>query len=327
MVEPSTVIPPHAPDTTGRMRKVLGAFHVTGVFWYRFHCWGLSVLPELGIQAFNYGFTFFFFFLLRRIRKAIAANLIPVLGSCSWWERQRRIWRTMLNFAWCLTERYEAMISDKRSSVSAEGEDIWRRLTSTNHGLIIVTAHIGHWEIGSRLPLSRGVRRIHVVREPEVDPEARKFVRELIERTSGGGYEVHFADDSDPTFGARLLAALRNGDAIALQGDRPRSGGQSGTVTLFERPFELPLGPAALARAADVPIVPVFVFREGRLRSRVVIRPPIKVSRTTDRTADLNSALQQISDEVQWAILERPTQWFCFRELWPEDENPHDQLL
>jgi len=324
MPEPSAVIPPHAPDTTGRLRKILGAFHVTGVFWYRFHCWGLSILPESGIWAINYVFTFFFFFLLRRIRRAIASNLVPVLGPCNWWERQIRIWRTMLTFAWCLTERYESMISDKRSVVSAEGEGIWQDLTSTSKGLIIVTAHIGHWEIGSRLPLSRGIKRIHVVREPEVDPEARKFVQELIEKSSGGGYEVHFADDTDPTFGARLLTALRHGDAIALQGDRPRARGQSKTVSMFDLPFDLPVGPVALARAANVPIVPVFVFREGRLRSRVVVRAPIKVSRTTDRHADMHSALQQIADEVQWAISERPTQWFCFRELWPGNKNIQD---
>ena len=55
--------------------------------------------------------------------------------------------------------------------------------------------------------------------------------------------------------------------------------------SLFGRPMELPVGPAAIARAAGVPMVPVFIFREGRHRSRVFIRAPISVPSTDDRTA------------------------------------------
>ncbi|MFV2072279.1 MAG: hypothetical protein ACC742_06465 [Thermoanaerobaculales bacterium] len=321
MNEAQAPIPPHAPDTTGRLRKLLGAFHVTGVFWYKIHCWGLSVLPEWGVYIINNLFTAFFFFALRRIRVAIAGNLEAVLGSCGWWCRQQRIWRTMLTFAWCLSERYEALIADRQTEFAAEGEDTWRSVASTGRGLIVVTAHIGHWEIGSRLPLAHGFRRIHVVREPEVDPKAREFIRDLVGRTSGGGYEVHFADDSDPAFGAGLLAALRKGDVVALQGDRPRAVGQTEVVRLFGRPFELPVGPAALARAAEVPLLPVFVFRESRLQSRVFIRAPITVRRLGDRRSDIRRALQCIADEVEWAIRKAPHQWFCFRELWPQSEE------
>jgi len=40
-----TAIPPHAPEA-GYSRRLLGRFHVTGVFWYRFHRWGVSILPD-----------------------------------------------------------------------------------------------------------------------------------------------------------------------------------------------------------------------------------------------------------------------------------------
>jgi lauroyl/myristoyl acyltransferase len=82
--------------------------------------------------------------------------------------------------------------------------------------------------------------------------------------------------------------------------------------------MELPVGPAAIARAAGVPMVPVFIFREGRHRSKVFIRAPISVPSTDDRTADFAGSLQRIADEVEWAIRHEPHQWFCFRELWPD---------
>jgi lauroyl/myristoyl acyltransferase len=281
----------------------------------------MSILPGWGVHVAISVFTPFFFISLRRIRQAIASNLEPVLGPCGWWQRQLRIWRTMWTYAWCLSERYESLTGKGSAQISADGEDRWHELMASDRGLVFVTAHIGHWEIGSRLGLTRADRRVHVIREAEVDPKAQEFIRELLAQESEANFEMHFADESDPSLGVHLLGALRDGDVIAVQGDRPRAGSRSWTGSLFGRPMELPVGPAAIARAAQVPLVPVFIFRDGRHRSRVFIRAPISVPSTDDRNADIATSLQRVADEVEWAIRHEPHQWFCFRELWPEADD------
>src|SRR5665811_2207617 len=94
--------PPHAPEG-GWSRRLLGPFHVTGVFWFRFHRFGVTILPAPALRVTIAFFATFFWLTLRKIRAAVAANLEAVLGSCGWWERQRRIHRTFLSFAWCLS--------------------------------------------------------------------------------------------------------------------------------------------------------------------------------------------------------------------------------
>lgn len=310
--------PPHAPEL-GPMRRWLGSFHVTGVFWYRFHRWGVSILPNWGVWVFVTLFTTFFFVALRRIRKAIAANLAVVLGPCGWWRRQARIYRTMWNFAWCLSERYERLATDRRvEEVGMEGEELWERAKRSPEGLILVTAHIGHWEVGSMLVQER---HVHVVREEEMDPRAQAFVLELFEAQKDSGFTMHFVRD-DPTLGARLLTALRRGELVAVQGDRPRSAGRCVAVEIFGRPFAVPAGPAALARAAGVALLPVFVFRRGRHRSHVAFRPPIRVAGAGDE--GLAGAMRRVVAEVEWAIRREPYQWFCFRELWPAEPGTTD---
>ncbi|MCP4006491.1 MAG: lipid A biosynthesis acyltransferase, partial [bacterium] len=79
---------------------------------------------------------------------------------------------------------------------------------------------------------------------------------------------------------------------------------------------DLPSGPAALARAAGVALLPVFVFRRGRHRSQLVFRPPIRVAGRGDDA--LAEAVRRIGADVEWAIRREPHQWFCFRELWPK---------
>jgi lauroyl/myristoyl acyltransferase len=309
--------PPHAPEA-GWSRRLLGPFHVTGVFWFRLHQFGVTRLPARALGVIIALFTTFFWIVLRNIRAAIASNLEAVLGPCGWWERQRRIFRTFHTFAWCLSERYERLSTDRVFTIEAEGLEAWRELAAAEPGFILVTAHLGAWEVGSMLPASREARRVHVVREAETDPRAQEFIEGLIRKCGGELYVTHFAED--PQLGMALLGALRHGEVVALQGDRPRSGGRTVEASLFGRPFPLPVGPAALARAAGVPIVPVFVFREGRLRYRCVLRPPIRVAQTGDRQRDVREALEGFVADLESAIRREPHQWFCFRRIWERGE-------
>jgi lauroyl/myristoyl acyltransferase len=304
---------PHAPEA-GWIRRLLGPFYVTGIFWYRFHCWGVRFLPSWGIYLLMPLFVGFFSLTLRNIRNAIAANLVPILGPCGWLEHQLRIFRTIWTFSWCLTERYERLNTDRKFRMSADGMEHWRELDVPDRGFILVTAHIGNWEVGSMLPASEKQRKVHVVREAEGDPRAQRFISDLIRRASCDNYITHFAED--PQLGMTLLGALRQGEVVALQSDRPRAGGRTVEAELFGEAFPLPMGPAALARAAEVPILPVFIFREGRLSYRAAIRPPIHVPRTADRQADLENTVSKLAAELERAIAGRPHQWFCFRKLW-----------
>lgn len=305
--------PPHAPEG-GWSRRLLGPFHVTGVFWFRLHQLGIAILPAWALGGLVDLFSTFFWIALRKIRAAVASNLEAVLGPCGWWERQRRIHRTFHTFAWCLSERYERLSTDRVFTIEAEGVEEWRELVGGPGGFILVTAHLGAWEVGSMLPASRDGRRVHVVREPETDPRAQRFIEGLIRRGGGELYTTHFADD--PQLGVGLLDALRRGEIVALQGDRPRSGGRTVEASLFGRPFALPVGPAALARAAGVPIVPVFVLREGRLRYRCLLRPALHVAQSGDRQRDLQEALAGFAADLEAVIRREPHQWFCFRRLW-----------
>jgi KDO2-lipid IV(A) lauroyltransferase len=63
-------------------------------------------------------------------------------------------------------------------------------------------------------------------------------------------------------------------------------------------------------------MLPVFVFREARRSYRVVFRPPIRVERSADRSADLARAMTRVAADIEWAIRRKPNQWFCFRRLW-----------
>ena len=303
----------HAP-TLGLTHRALGRFHVTGVFWYRFGCWAFTTLPPWIDVGIVWCFSIGFFLALGRIRGALASNLEPVLGPAGRWERWRRSFRTMRTFAWCFAERYRHLAFPGHFTSVLEGEEHLRQVTASPRGMVVVTAHIGPWENATQFGAAAIGRRIHVVREREIDPRAQAFVSEIVSRTQGS-FTTHFSGD-DPTLSLKLAEALGRGDIVALQGDRPRAGGRTVTARLFGHPMPLPIGPAALARSAGVPIGPVFNFRDGRFLMRSVVRPPVQIAHTSDRDADIAGAVHHLAAEIEWAIRQHPHQWFCFRRLW-----------
>jgi len=195
----------------------------------------------------------------------------------------------------------------------------WSRSTDGT-GAILVTAHVGNWEIGSALPSQHEQRPVHVVREEELDPRAQEFIRALLLERMGPLYTTHFAAN-DPALGIRLSEALGRGEIVALQADRPRAGGRTVPVELFGQAFELPIGPMALARATGAPLLPVFVLRTGRLRYRLCFCDPIRVASSADRRHDIAAAAQAVADTIAWAVRQAPHQWFCFRKLWDRQGN------
>jgi len=306
--------PPHAP-ALGWSRRLLGSWHVTGVVWFKSAYWLMTWASDRTLPGFVLFFTTGFFLALREIRTAVATNLEPVLGRCGFWERQRRIFRTLHAFAWCYAERYQYLQGPQRFSMRVEGSEHLESATRSREGLVFVTAHIGHWETASHLMPAGVDREAHVVREEELDSRSQEFMQDILSRHGHPRYTTHFASD-DPRLALVLKSALSQGHVVARQGDRPRAGGRSLTVTLFGLPMPLPVGPAALARAASVCLVPVFSFRDGRRSYRVCVREPIRVPREGERDAAIAQATRQLAAEIEWAIRQAPHQWFCFRQLW-----------
>jgi len=300
----------------GLAARLLGPLHVTGVFWYRIHHWAARHVPEWTIRPLILAFTLLFFVALRRVGRNLCDNLAPVLGPAGPLAGRRRVWRTLYQFAWCLTERYEHLSGSRELAMEPENVAAWTALAGTGRGFIVLTAHVAAWEAASSLISDEQRRRVHLVREEEVDPRAQAFVRELLAERSGDLMVTHFA--GDPLLAMTLAAALERGELVALQGDRPRAGGRSIGVELFGRRFELPVGPLALARLTGAPLLPVFAFREDRRRYRVAFREPIVVASTDDRRADLRRAAERVGEGLEWAIRRAPHQWFCFGPAWAQ---------
>jgi lauroyl/myristoyl acyltransferase len=178
------------------------------------------------------------------------------------------------------------------------------RVARLDGGFISLTAHVGNWELAGRLLASRAGRPTHVVVAGDEAVDLTPWVRR-----DGDG--VRFVPRSRPTMSLELVAALRRGEVVAVQGDRALGTRGDVLIPFFGALAAFPLGPFLLARAVGVPLVPAFCLLDAGYRYRVTVTEPLSVARGGEEAAAgaWVAALERI-------VGERPTQWFNFFDVW-----------
>lgn len=293
-------------------------FLVRGVFWRQLLRWAVLNAPGW-LTPLLIGFWAVFFLIWGPGRRGVMQNLRAIHPGSSSLVNFGRTLRVFWNFAWSLADN--ALFKELRilPDWQFEGLERFEELESLATGGIILTAHMGNYDLGAHLFSERTNRKIIMVRAPEVDPQTRDFERESLQRTKGETLKVDF-NTMASDLAIQLLDAVRHGTIAAIQGDRVTPGIATIQGTLFGRPMLYPAGPFVLAMTARVPIYPLFVTRVGWRRYRVLTFDPITVERRSrDRDADLRPALQAWTQQLEGVIRESWYQWFAFE---PFEEAP-----
>ncbi|HTK89247.1 MAG TPA: lysophospholipid acyltransferase family protein [Verrucomicrobiae bacterium] len=193
------------------------------------------------------------------------------------------------------TAQLSAYVSRTRST---------ERLDELKGGMISLTAHVGNWEMAGRLLAVRSARPTHVVVAPEEIRALERWVRR-----DGDG--VRFVPRTAPTVSLQLVAALRRGEVVAVQGDRALGTRGDALVPFFGRPAPFPLGPFILARALRVPLAPAFCMLGSDYRYTVTMPEPLHV-----RAGGEEEALRVWVARLEETVRAHPTQWFNFFDVW-----------
>lgn len=288
----------------------LRRFLVRGVFWRQFSRWAVLNLPPW-IEPAVVGFWSLFFLLWGPGRRGVMRNLAAILPGSTAPANFLRCYRVFWNFAWSISDTARFREMRTIPEYEFQGREHLDALRS-GAGAILLTAHMGSYDLGAHLFAEVSGRRIVMVRAREVDPQTREFEEERLPSE----IEVQFNTDGS-ALALDLLHALREGAIVAVQGDR-MAGTISGVpATLFGKSVRIPAGPFALAMTARVPIYPIFVVRRGWQRYLLRAEAPIEIVRSRDRDADFAAAARVWTATLEQVIRESWQQWFTFEEIAP----------
>lgn len=250
---------------------------------------------------------------LHRGRRAIVvANLQPLLDHDSV-KAKRAAGRLFLNFGRKLADlmRFEAGVPVKSRFVAFHH---WERLEAAHRrgqGVLLLTPHLGNWEIGGPSLVERGIHLLVVTQaEPGEDLTAlRRAARERwgVETLVIGRDAFAFIE---------IIHRLQAGATVAMLVDRPP--GPSGVAIEFcGRPFLASVAPAELARASGCALIGVQVVAQAGGYTADVL-PEFTYDR---RELGQREARRELAGRIMQAfepvIRQHADQWYHFVPLWP----------
>jgi lauroyl/myristoyl acyltransferase len=177
-------------------------------------------------------------------------------------------------------------------------------------GGILVTVHMGSWELGGAYLGLRGIP-LTAVALPHRDPRIDQI---FLESRIRNGMEVVQAGGALKKLGE----AVACGRFIALVSDRDVAG-RGPLLPFFRQVTRIPNGHATLALKTNAWILPTCIYRVRDGRSFIEIRPPIIPDPATDTVEGLTLRCLEILEEF---IRAHPEQWSSFYDLWHATELP-----
>jgi KDO2-lipid IV(A) lauroyltransferase len=182
------------------------------------------------------------------------------------------------HLAW-MTAEVLALQKDPSQSLSwitqCEGEDRLRLSLETGRGIIILTAHLGNWELLAAWLCQRGYPLTAIVR----DPDDRDYCETIAAFRNRVGLKTLPKN-------ANMKAAvdlLRKGGFLGILSDQSASRSEGLPIPFMGHTAYTFAGAASLAILTNCPIVPVFSFREAPFRHRVEVLEPLPFPVSGDR--------------------------------------------
>lgn len=191
--------------------------------------------------------------------------------------------------------------------IKIEGEDKIKAALKRGHGVILLTAHFGNWELSSLVGGVKGYRMNVLARWQKFD----RLNGYLNKMRSSKGAVVISKDDARE----RIEYALNNNEVVGILSDQ--DGGKRGEFAeFFGRLASTPKGVARFSLKTGTPILPVFIIREKGPYHRIVIEDDISVNATEDIGQDIHEILQRFAKVLQRYVERYPGQWLWLHKRW-----------
>jgi KDO2-lipid IV(A) lauroyltransferase len=261
------------------------------------------------------------FFGMGRLRRVGMRNLSIAFPELTENSRRRLLRQMYRNLGWQLAEfcqmpRYSLQRANRFTRY--EGLEHYLTARAQGKGVLVLTGHIGAWELSSfyhslaGYPMSMVIRRLD---NPLVD----RFVNRI--RCMHGNRVLHKDD-----FARGLIAAMRAGQTVGVLMDTNMTPPQGVFVEFFGEAACTASGVARVALKTGAAVLPGFmVWSESEKRYVLHFLPPLTLVQTGDDEGDAIANTQLFTTALEQIIRRYPGQWLWVHRRWktrPAGEPP-----
>ena len=259
--------------------------------------------------------------LARKRYRVALKNLSIAFGSEMAAEERERIARVCFeHFGMFAVESLKFGYLSKQEvarRISVDSEDLKRfeELMSLGKGCLLITGHLGNFEIAGRWITDRGYELYALARKAR----DRGTTDVMTRSRHRMGIKVITIDKSLKP----VLAGLKRNACLAIICDQ---NARDVLVPFFGRPTGTVDGPARIALRMGAPMIFFCCVRDGKGSYRIHINGDYRAEPTGDMEADVIRVMTEVNRQLEEMIRLYPEQWLWFHDRWrssPKIEGEH----
>jgi lauroyl/myristoyl acyltransferase len=266
------------------------------------------------------------YLVLKRHSANAVSNMRRVLGPDAPWQTVKHMARqSFRNYAKTMVDflRFPHMNQTEINQAVPirYGVEHLHAALKKGNGALVVSGHIGNWDLagavvlGMGLPLNAVADSYEPKRMDELINGTRERVGMNIIRVSTGSLR-------------QIFTALKKNEVVVLLFDRPEAADQGVPVKFFGETAYVPAGPAAIAlKTRATVLIGSCLRRPGNKTFYGAVEPAIDYEPylTGDKEQDIKIITQIIVYKMEQIIRRHPDQWYMFREMWPRTEEDDEE--
>jgi len=244
----------------------------------------------------------------RRARESLTRALGETLDRAALRQLERAVFvglgKNLAELGWALADpaRVDGLMR-------IEGEEHLRAALARGQGAVLITGHLGSWELLAAA-LVRGGFPLSVIAREANDGRVNEFLVGLRRR-----FGVRTVLRGSAGAARDILRTLKNGEVLGCLIDQDIQV-EGVFVDFFGRPAFTPTGPTTLALRGGAPVVLASCWREADGRHRARLEPPLTLDRGPDLAADVARHTAAFTRWLEERIREHPDQWVWIHRRW-----------
>ncbi len=234
-------------------------------------------------------------------------------------ELKRTLYKVCRHFGRFVMEGFGFPLLDKEKIdklVTIEGMEFLDKALEKKKGVVLATAHFGHFELALAALAILGTPVWFVIRTVD-SPVLDRLIDSF--RSSTGVKNMKKENAA-----RNIIKRLREGSAVAVNIDQNAAFNHV-FVPFFGKLAATFTTPAIMGIRTGATVLPLLSFRDDLTDSyKVRIYPPVEPPLTGDRKADARFMTMELNKILENAIREAPEQWLWIHRRWKTRPNRED---
>lgn len=277
---------------------------------YRIFIW---VLKKFGVLPtyFLLSFVAFYFFLFS---PTSSKNIYYLYHQKLGYGKLRslfKIYRNYFRLGQSLIDKIAVMAGiNNKFTFDFDGEENLREITALKKGGMLLSAHIGNWDIAGFL-LNRLDTRIHIVL---FDGEHEK-IKQYLETITGKKRLNIIVIKNDLSHIYQISEAFSKNELVCMHADRFLEGNKTLSTNFLGTPAKFPIGPFLLAKQFNVPVSFVFALKEKTFHYHF-FASEMKQYHQLEKKQAMQVMLNDFVQEIERKVNAYPAQWYNYYNFW-----------